>query len=236
MIKEGMASILPDPPAMDQRSDSTVGEGHSTQMKLMLATERLVAEHGVEGVSVRDLARSAGTQLSAIDYHFGSKIKLVLATLDWRGRQGVDMRERMLAAFGSDEPISDVRGLLRAILEAHVNRPSSPGQPTNLFFIRLLMDATPEIMEWLRQASIWFRQDVLLLMRARPDLSFEEACWRYYAIMGLTHLNQFDDARLIAWSDGRCDPSDRALVLDLILDGALAILMMPPKHGGQAAG
>ena len=76
-------------------------------------------------------------------------------------------------------------------------------------------------------ASIWFRSDVFLLMRAHPALGFEEACWRYYAIMGLTHLNDFDDARLRAWSDDRCDPADRGRAFDLIVRSAMAILMMP---------
>jgi len=209
---------------------ASIGTGEEpmgTAMKLMLATERLVAARGVDGVSVRDIAQEAGVNLSAIAYHFGSKVKLVLATLDWRGGQGAEMREYQLAEFDSLEVIEDVEGLLRAILECHVNRPSSPGQPTPMFFARLLMDATPEIMDYFHQSSIWFRKDVFLLMRAHPTLSFEEACWRYYAIMGLTHLSDFDDARLRAWSDGRCDPSDRARVFDLIVRSALAILMMP---------
>lgn len=208
----------------------------STRMRLMLAAERLVAEHGVAGVSVRDLAKEANANLSAIDYHFGSKIKLVLATLDWRGLQGVSMRQQQLAAFEDQARIEDERGLLVAIMEAHVNRPSSPGQPTNLFFIRLLVDPTPEVVEQMRQASIWFRQDVYLLMRARPELSFEEACWRYYAIMGLTHLSKFDDDRLRAWSDGRCNPDDRSLVFDLMVDYALAILRLPPSQKVRSNG
>ena len=68
--------------------------------------------------------------------------------------------------------------------------------------------------------------DVFLLQRARPGLDFETACWRYYAIMGLTHLNDFDDMRLRAWSDGQCDPADRDAVFELIVDSAMAILTM----------
>jgi AcrR family transcriptional regulator len=200
-----------------------------TRLKLMLATERLVAAKGFDGVSVRDIAAEAGANLSAISYHFVSKTRLVVATLDWRGLQGVAMRERQLAAFEAQEHIEDLRGLLRAILECHFNRPSSPGQPTHMFFLRLLMDPTPEVMDFFHDASVWFRKDVYLLQRARPQISFEDACWRYYAIMGLTHLSDFDGIRLRAWSDERCNPNDRRLAFDLILDSAMAILMMPPR-------
>ncbi|MBO9581043.1 MAG: TetR/AcrR family transcriptional regulator [Sphingobium sp.] len=204
---------------------------NGTRMRLMLATERLVAARGFDGVSVRDIAAEADANLSAISYHFVSKTRLVLETLDWRGIQGLAMRERQLAPFEAQDRIEDVRGLLRAILECHFNRPSSPGQPTHMFFLRLLMDATPEIGDFFREASIWFRHDVFLLQRARPEISFEDACWRYYAIMGLTHLSDFDGERLKAWSDGRCDPGDRSHAFDLIVDSAMAILTMPPRQG-----
>jgi AcrR family transcriptional regulator len=204
---------------------------NGTRMRLMLATERLVAARGFDGVSVRDIAGEAGTNLSAISYHFVSKTKLVLTTLDWRGHQGLEMREQQLARYEAQAHIDDVRGLLRAILECHFNRPSSPGQPTHMFFLRLLMEATSEIADYFREASIWFRKDVYLLQRARPELSFEEACWRYYAIMGLTHLSDFDGERLRAWSDGRCDPDDRDHAFGLIVDSACAILMMPGRAG-----
>jgi AcrR family transcriptional regulator len=224
-----MASLSPSlPSALTEPPGESAPVG--TRLRLMLATERLVAEHGVAGVSVRDIAREAGAQLSAIDYHFKSKIGLVLATLAWRGRQGGAMRECQIAPYETLEHIDDAHGLLRALLEAHVNRPSSPGQPTQMFFIRLLVDPTPEVIELFRQASIWFRQDVFLLMRARPALSFEDMCWRYYAMMGLTHLSTFDDLRLRAWSDGRCDPDAGTLKFDLMVDYALAILDLPPDR------
>jgi AcrR family transcriptional regulator len=213
------------------RRDLTAADPSGTRMRLMLATERLVAAKGFDGVSVRDIAAEADANLSAISYHFVSKTCLVLATLDWRGIQGVAMRERQLAPFEGQDRIEDVRGLLSAILECHFNRPSSPGQPTHMFFLRLLMDATPEIADFFREAFIWFRQDVFLLQRARPEISFEEACWRYYAIMGLTHLSDFDGEGLKAWSDGRCNADDRAHAFDLIVDSAMAILMMPPRQG-----
>jgi len=217
----------PDTLTLKDKSDDATG----TRMRLMLTVERLVAARGFDGVSVRDIASEAEANLSAISYHFGSKTRLVLATVDWRGQQGVAMRDRQLAPYEAQEIIIDPRGLLRAILECHFNRPSSPGQPTHMFFLRLLSEATPEIADYFRAASVWFRQDVYLLLRARPDLSFEEACWRYYAIMGLTHLSDFDGERLSAWSDGRCDPNDKAHAFDLIVDSAFAILMMPVRQG-----
>ena len=215
--------------APSERNVEIVPNPKGTRLKLMLATERLVAARGFDGVSVRDIAAEAGTNLSAISYHFVSKTRMVVETLDWRGLQGVAMRERQLAPFEAQESIEDVRSLLSAMLECHFNRPSSPGQPTHMFFLRLLMDPTPEVMDFFHDASVWFRKDVYLLQRARPEISFEDACWRYYAMMSLTHVSDFDGMRLTAWSDGRCDPNDRLHAFRLVVDSAMAILMMPPR-------
>jgi len=53
-----------------------------TKQRLIDTTIRLVAEHGVKGVSVRTLTSEAGCKnLTAIHYHFGGKQQLVDAAL-----------------------------------------------------------------------------------------------------------------------------------------------------------
>lgn len=48
---------------------------------LLEAAERLFSEKGYEAVSTRELAESAGVNLGAIQYHFGSKAKLFVETV-----------------------------------------------------------------------------------------------------------------------------------------------------------
>jgi TetR/AcrR family transcriptional regulator, regulator of cefoperazone and chloramphenicol sensitivity len=49
---------------------------------LIEAAAKLFAKRGYDAVSTRELAEAAGTNLGAIQYHFGSKAKLFVATLD----------------------------------------------------------------------------------------------------------------------------------------------------------
>ena len=47
------------------------------QVLILDATERLFAEHGYDGTSVRDIAQEAGVNVAMISYYFGSKEKLM---------------------------------------------------------------------------------------------------------------------------------------------------------------
>jgi AcrR family transcriptional regulator len=70
----------------------------STRDCLILAAERLFGRHGVEGVSLRQIAAEAGAaNNSAVHYHFGSKESLVQAIFEYRLPQ-LMQRRRLLAA------------------------------------------------------------------------------------------------------------------------------------------
>lgn len=52
---------------------------NDTRERLVQAAMQVFAEHGYGDVATRDLARAAGVSLSAIGYHFGSKLDLYRA-------------------------------------------------------------------------------------------------------------------------------------------------------------
>ena len=56
-------------------------DSRDTKERLLDAAERLLAEHGYEGTSLRAVTQAAGTSVSAANYHFGSKEELLRATL-----------------------------------------------------------------------------------------------------------------------------------------------------------
>ena len=70
----------------------------SSSDELMREAERLFGTHGVEAVSLRDIVRAAGHKNeSALQYHFGSKGKLVDAVVAERLRHIEAHRVAMLA-------------------------------------------------------------------------------------------------------------------------------------------
>lgn len=56
------------------------------KVHIMEAAEKLFADRGFSGTSVRDIAEAAGVNLAMISYYFGSKEKLMEAMFEHRGQ------------------------------------------------------------------------------------------------------------------------------------------------------
>lgn len=70
----------------------------ASAFRLVIAAERLFALHGIDGVSLRQIAADAGSaNNSAVHYHFGSKKGLIQAIFHHRLPQIINER-RLLAA------------------------------------------------------------------------------------------------------------------------------------------
>src|SRR5262249_44897535 len=79
-----------------------------TKSRLLGVAERLFAEQGFDGVSVRQLTAAAGVNLAAVNYHFGSKEGLLSAIFEQRCRPMNEERLRRLrdcAERGSRPPM-----------------------------------------------------------------------------------------------------------------------------------
>jgi AcrR family transcriptional regulator len=90
----------------------------STKEQLVLTAERLFALHGLDGVSLRQISTEAGNaNNSAVQYHFGSKDRLIQAIFEYR-IPSIARRRRLLAAErGADDLRTCVEVYLLPILE-----------------------------------------------------------------------------------------------------------------------
>jgi AcrR family transcriptional regulator len=76
----------------------------STKEQIVLTAERLFAEHGIEGVSLRQIGAEAGNgNNSAVQYHFGTKEKLVHAVFEYRLPRLRERRDLLLAERRPDD-------------------------------------------------------------------------------------------------------------------------------------
>src|SRR4051812_50018016 len=77
----------------------------STKEQIVLAAEALFAERGVEGVSLRQIGAAAGNgNNSAVQYHFGTKDRLVQAGFEYRLPRPRERRDPLLAARRPHDP------------------------------------------------------------------------------------------------------------------------------------
>ncbi len=112
-----------------------------TKTALLGAARRLVGERGYAGASVREIAAAAGTNIGAVNYHFGSREELLNQAvldyfLEWGDRVGqveVDPEAEPLAQFAARaRPMMD--GLTQA-------------QPVFVVFLEALLQSrrSPEL-------------------------------------------------------------------------------------------
>ena len=97
--------------------DATTRSLTPTAEKILITAERLFALHGVDGVSLREIARSAGQKNeSATRYHFGSRDALLAAILNYRRMPVNARRQQLLEELIADYQQDDVRALLKVII------------------------------------------------------------------------------------------------------------------------
>jgi AcrR family transcriptional regulator len=94
-------------PCRPSRIDSQSVHKRDTRAELILAAERLFAERGIEGVSLREINLAANQRnTSAAHYHFGSKEALIDAIFEFRraeiGRRRDAILDRMEATGHAD--------------------------------------------------------------------------------------------------------------------------------------
>jgi AcrR family transcriptional regulator len=87
------------------------------QIQIIETAERLFAERGFDGTSVRDIADEAGINVAMISYYFGSKEKLMEALFELRVG-GIKMRVESLIKDESLTPIEKVNMLI----DEHIDR------------------------------------------------------------------------------------------------------------------
>lgn len=144
---------------------------NDTPTRLLEATQRCIARHGLSGTTSRDITAEAGANLAAITYHFGSKDQLVaealldslrrwlaptIAVLDGDG----DPAARTLVAVRTlTDTFADHRdeapAYLQAIIEAPRIRPLHDGLVALWSDLRHLLIRDMEAMRAAGELAAW---------------------------------------------------------------------------------
>jgi len=161
----------------------------STKERILRAAESLFARRGFDGASLRELTSAAGVNLAAVNYHFGSKEKLVEQIFRRRLDALNNSRLEALALVAGREEttVDDVLGaFIRPALDLSHDE-------TGSLFMRVLARAFAEHDDTLRQFlsenyGHVMRQFTAEFARLLPQLSKPELYWRIDLVSGaLTH-------------------------------------------------
>ena len=188
-----------------------------TKSRLLRVAERLFAEQGFGGVSVRQLTAAAGVNLAAVNYHFGSKEGLLAAIFEQRCRP---MNEERLRRLGDCAQPADDPTVLERIIAAFITPAlaSSADRGGGATFTRLRATLAVEHNELARSLIARYFDTtsgrfIAALARALPHLSRAELFWRFHFLLGGLYYTMINPSRIAHLSDQLCDAGDVETVL-----------------------
>ncbi len=209
----------------DQTSEPASKPG--TAATILDAAERLCAQHGIEAVSIRDIAAEAGVSIAVIYHHYKSKANLLRAIVSTRYAEIKDEHERLLTGL-EQQKSPPVRDIVRAVLQP-INQWRRPERQAALQFQALaLLCPLPELRETIDGGVVGLHRVVALLERALPGLTHEDICWRLHFTMKISHQTERDAARLHIMSKGDCRSDDVDEALERGIAFAEAAFLAPP--------
>ena len=184
----------------------------ATRNRVLDVAEQLFAERGLHAVSIRDITRAAGVNLGAINYHFGSKERLIGAVFE--RRIAPISEERLRALEAAEKTAGDVPPTLEAVLDAmfrptveQAMDPERGGATFGKLMVRCFVEPHTAVEEVMRRyLDPVVRRFDTVLMCVKPNLTAEDVLWRMHLLIGALHQS------LLLWD--RTLPDGRTLRME----------------------
>lgn len=183
-------------------------ESSSTPQRILDAAEQLFAEHGFDGVSLRQITTLAGVELALANYHFGPKQALFVAVITRRADELNAARLERLRMLA--EPPS-VEGLIDAFARPFLEKSLAGGAGWKSY--ARLIAQTANAARW-TEAIMTAQFDPIAevfiagMARALPAARPEELYWGFHFLVGAMTMIFAETGRLDVLSGGRCRGSD----------------------------
>ena len=91
-----------------ERTDQRREAGQRTRDGLLAATVELLAQHGQEGVTIREITDRAGANVSAVSYHFGSLKALCDSAIEQAMERYLDAQMSSVDSLGATSTIEEL--------------------------------------------------------------------------------------------------------------------------------
>ena len=165
-----------------------------TRTQILDAAERLFAERGFRGTSVRAITDRAGANLAAVGYHFGSKAQLLTAVIrrviePIIAAQGAGL-DRLLAQT-PDPPVADLVAAFAGPLFDQIPADDEGAGRTSRLIVTIFGDPAEEMRNWTGPAEDTVRDRYLAAFaRAQPDLPAQELWFRMRGILAVVAVDR----------------------------------------------
>jgi AcrR family transcriptional regulator len=164
----------------EERTDRRREAGQRTQTRLRDAALDLLARHGEDGVTLREITDAAGANVAAVSYHFGSLKSLCDAAVEHALERYLDAQSEAVSALGPESTIEEAAG---AFARPMMKALALGGRELAVMRIvaRFGIDP-PEGWDRLGPSFDRIRADVVRVLKAnlpdvkRPELVFRTRC------------------------------------------------------------
>lgn len=185
----------------------------SKRDRILDAAEALFAERGFDGVTLRQIASSAGVDVALANYHFGKKLELFNAVFERRAALLNQSRLDALRKVQAEQ--TDSGPSVEQIIEAFL-RPleltqetADPGWRHYLALIAYVNNSTywgKRMMSKLFDDLV--QEFIAALRQALPTASDQDLYWCYHNLSGALTLTLAQTERIDTLSGGLCQSSD----------------------------
>ena len=179
---------------------------------ILKAAETVFADHGYDGVSLRQIAQEADVPVGLVSYHFDGKLGLYREVFRLQNPSASAQRQAGLAlAQMEDDPKRRLEMILKAVLVPMLSLRNAElgGRKFGLLLAREANDPKSqergiiqEIFDPVAMATI------TLLRQTLPQRSEAEIVWGFQMIIGTMVYVMADSGRSVHLSGGACDPND----------------------------
>lgn len=194
--------------------------------RILDAAEELFALHGYDGVTLRQIASSAGVDVALANYHFGKKKQLFLATFMRRAQILNDLRlQALLEVENNESTVMTLDAVISAFLR--------PMQQVQLEGDKGWQNYCA-LVAYVNSSSVWGHEmmhrsfDPLVskfiaaFQVVLPDAPLDRLHWAYHYLSGALTLTLAQTGRIDRLSGGLCQSTDAQTAYDLMIPFAVA--------------
>jgi AcrR family transcriptional regulator len=178
-----------------------------TKTRILDAAQKLFAQNGFDGTSLRDITSEAEANLAAVNYHFQTKESLIEAVI---ARLVEPVNEKRLALLEAAGPSPTLEQILNAFISPILDHePTGEGRA---LMGRILGTPDQVLVRAFRSSMrVIAERFIAAIAVAVPEVPADERMWRLHFTAGAM-------AHTLSWShlwnqlDGMTQPADRASV------------------------
>jgi AcrR family transcriptional regulator len=187
--------------------------GEVTRDRLLDEAEKLFAQHGFDGVSIRDITKAAGVDVALSNYHFGGKDKLFDAVFQRRAEtmnaRRIVLLDDVLERFHPElPPLEDLIGAFTWPVAEIMIEGGDGGRAYGRLVAQVNNSPKLARIAMTRYFDPVVRRFMEVLRQVLPNCSDEELFWSYHFLSGALTLSMAETGRLDNLSDGRCRSDD----------------------------